>query len=112
MVIELSVTRTQRGGGGGGVDSGDGVHDNREINRRNAASKARIFVKIFFNGKEVCQTASKPLLSSDDFVVHIGQIFPIQILQLPETLVLQVRPAPYTVKYFVKVSRSKFSPDV
>ena len=29
------------------------VTDNRELNRRNAATKTKLFVKIFFNGKQV-----------------------------------------------------------
>ncbi len=29
------------------------VTDNRELNRRNAAMKTKLFVKIFFNGKQV-----------------------------------------------------------
>ena len=64
------------------------THDNREINRRNAVGKTKIFAKIFFNGKEVCQSTSRIL--SPDFVVQVGQIFPIQIVQLPEQLTLQI----------------------
>ena len=63
-------------------------HDNRELNRRNAVSKTKIFTRIFFNGKEVCQSSAKSL--TQDFVVQVGQIFPIQILQLPESLTLQI----------------------
>ena len=64
------------------------TQDNRELNRRNAVSKTKIFTRIFFNGKEVCQSSAKVL--SQDFVVQLGQIFPIQILQLPESLTLQI----------------------
>ena len=64
------------------------TQDNRELNRRNAVGKTKIFTRIFFNGKEVCQSNAK--LLSSDFVVQVGQIFPIQILQLPETLTLQI----------------------
>ena len=64
------------------------TQDNRELNRRNAVSKTKIFTRIFFNGKEVCQSSAK--LLSSDFVVQVGQIFPIQILQLPESLTLQI----------------------
>lgn len=64
------------------------THDNRELNRRNALSKTKIFAKIFFNGKEVCTSSSKSL--STDFVIQVGQIFPIQIVQLPEHLKLQI----------------------
>ena len=71
------------------------VTDNRELNRRNAASKTKFIVKIFVNGKQVCQSSARFLQSNvnsggGDFVVHFGQIFPIQILQLPESLALQV----------------------
>ena len=94
MVLELgfpaAAAASAAGRGGGGRGAGEDVHDNREINRRNAAAKTKIFVKIFFNGKAVCQTASKSLLSNRDFLIHIGQIFPLQIMQLPETLKLQV----------------------
>ena len=71
-----------------GNNSSNETHDNRELNRRNAVSKSKIFTKIFFNGKEVCQSMSKPLTS--DFVVQVGQIFPLQIVQLPELLTLQI----------------------
>lgn len=64
------------------------THDNRELNRRNAVSKTKVFAKIYFNGKEVCTSPSKPM--PGDFVIQIGQIFPIQILQLPEHLTLQI----------------------
>jgi len=69
--------------------SSDDVHDNREKSRRQAVAKTKIYLKIFFNGKEVCQTAPKAL--SEDFVVHLGQIYPLQIVQWPRTLKLQVK---------------------
>ena len=62
---------------------GDSRVNNLELTRRKVASKTRVHVRILLNGKEVCQTASKNLISGDDFVVHIGQIFPVQIIQLP-----------------------------
>ena len=64
------------------------IHDNRELNRRNAANKTKIMFKIVFNGKEVCQSQSK--IIGQDFVVPIGQIFPIQIQQWPESLNIQI----------------------
>ncbi len=64
------------------------MQDNLELSRRQATSKAKIFVKLFFNGKEVCQSSSKPI--SDDFVVPFGHIFPLRIVQWPESLKLQV----------------------
>ena len=64
------------------------IYDNREINRRNAVNKTKILFKIFFNGKEVCQ--SSPKLIGQDFIIPVGHIFPIQILHWPETLKVQV----------------------
>jgi coiled-coil and C2 domain-containing protein 2A len=58
------------------------------MSRRIATSKTKIFVKLIFNGKEACQSASKAL--NDDFVVPIGQIFQLRIVQWPESLRLQV----------------------
>jgi coiled-coil and C2 domain-containing protein 2A len=59
-----------------------------ELSRRQATSKTKVFVKLFFNGKEVVQSASKPV--SDDFVVPYGHIFPLRIVQWPESLRLQI----------------------
>ena len=92
LALELSATGRTGSRSGNVPEPGSAARDNRELNRRNAAAKARVFVRIYFNGKEVCQTASKNLISGDDFVVHIGQIFPIQIMQLPESVTLQVLP--------------------
>ena len=64
------------------------IYDNRELNRRNATNKTKILIKIFFNGREVCQSQSKMI--GQDFVVPIGQIFPIQIVQWPEKLTVQI----------------------
>ena len=64
------------------------IYDNRELNRRNAVSKTKIFFKIFFNGKEVCQSSLK--LIGQDFIIPIGQIFPIQIVHWPESLKIQL----------------------
>ena len=80
IVLELVASR-------GKADSSiDDVHDNREINRRNAVTKTKMSAKIFFNGKEVCQSSSKTMATNDGFAVHFGQIFPVQIMQWPETL--------------------------
>ena len=92
LALELSATGRTGSRSGNVPEPDSAARDNREMNRRNAAAKARVFVRIYFNGKEVCQTASKNLISGDDFVVHIGQIFPIQIMQLPESVTLQVLP--------------------
>ena len=64
------------------------IYDNREINRRNQVNKTKIFFKIFFNGKEVCQSSSK--LVGQDFIIPVGHIFPIQILHWPESLRVQI----------------------
>ncbi|TRY71764.1 hypothetical protein TCAL_04776 [Tigriopus californicus] len=64
------------------------VQDNRETSRRHSLSKMKIFVKLFFNGKEVCQSSTKHI--GEDFTVPIAQIFPLQITQWPETLKVQV----------------------
>ncbi len=63
------------------------VRDSREMSRRALAEKTKIFVKIFFNGKEVCHTSAKSV--GPDFAIAFGQIFPIQIVQWPESLKLQ-----------------------
>ena len=64
------------------------VYDNREINRRTAVTKTKIFFKIFFNSKEVCQSSLK--LIGQDFIIPVSQIFPIQIIHWPETLRIQI----------------------
>lgn len=64
------------------------IYDNREINRRNAVNKTKILFKIVFNGKEVCQSQSRMI--GQDFVIPIGQIFPIQIVQWPDSLKIQI----------------------
>ena len=69
------------------------MQDNLELSRRQATSKTKIFVKLFFNGKAVCQSSSKPI--SDDFMVPFGHIFPLRIVQLPESLRLQVKACHY-----------------
>ena len=68
----------------------DEVHDNRELNRRNAMAKTKMSAKIFFNGKEVCQSSAKTISTNDGFVVHFGQIYPVQIMQWPESLKVQL----------------------
>jgi len=45
-------------------------------------------VKIFYNQKEVC--SSRPQLLGPRFIVSIGQLFPIRILQWPESLKVEV----------------------
>ena len=64
------------------------VYDNREVNRRTAVTKTKIFFKIFFNDKEVCQSSLK--LIGQDFIIPVSQIFPIQIIHWPESLKIQI----------------------
>ena len=49
--IQGSSSSVRRMEIGSGIDSE--VTDNRELNRRNAASKTKFVVKIFVNGKQV-----------------------------------------------------------
>ena len=49
--IQGSSSSVRRTDVGSGMDSE--VTDNRELNRRNAASKTKFVVKIFVNGKQV-----------------------------------------------------------
>ena len=68
----------------------DQVHrDNRETSRRNQANvKTKIILKLFYNGKQVCQSGARPL--TDEFFVPFGQIFPLRITQWPESLKVQI----------------------
>ena len=72
----------------GGTTRDADIYDNRELNRRTAVSKTKIFFKIFFNGKEVCQSSLK--LIGQDFIIPVGQIFPIQIVHWPESIKIQI----------------------
>jgi hypothetical protein len=45
-------------------------------------------VKIFYNQKEVC--SSRPQSLGPRFIVSIGQLFPIRILQWPESLKVEL----------------------
>ena len=73
----------------GNLSQSSSVQDNLELSRRQATSKTKVFVRLFFNGKEVCQSSSRPV--SDDFMVPFGHIFPLRIVQWPESLRLQVQ---------------------
>jgi hypothetical protein len=63
--------------------------DQRERARRAAVAKSRLSLRLIFNHREACQTAPLPL--NDDFEVAVGSIFPLKIMQWPESLKLQVR---------------------
>ena len=80
LILELQLN--------GKTTSPSDIYDNREINRRNAVSKTKIFFKVFYNDKEVCQSSLK--LIGQDFIIPVGQIFPIQIIHWPETLKVQI----------------------
>lgn len=47
-----------------------------------------VFVKLFYNGKEVCRSKAHPL--SQKFTVKIGQRFAVRILEWPESLMLEI----------------------
>ncbi|XP_070613462.1 coiled-coil and C2 domain-containing protein 2A isoform X3 [Erythrolamprus reginae] len=59
-----------------------------EVARREDVKKRSIFLKVLFNSKEVSRTISRQM--SSDFRIHFGQIFNVQIFNLPESLKLQV----------------------
>lgn len=56
--------------------------------RRNGVDAASIFVKVLFNGKEVCRTKTRVL--GRDFVVVFGEIFSIQIIEWPQSIMLEL----------------------
>ncbi|MED6257535.1 hypothetical protein ATANTOWER_026185, partial [Ataeniobius toweri] len=59
-----------------------------EIARREDVSRRSLFIKIFYNYKEVSRTDSRSL--STDFRAHFGQIFNLKILNCPQSINLQV----------------------
>ncbi|XP_043918517.1 coiled-coil and C2 domain-containing protein 2A [Protopterus annectens] len=59
-----------------------------EVQRREDLQKRSIFVKVLFNNKEVSRTVSCHLNS--DFRVYYGQIFNLQIINWPESLIFQI----------------------
>jgi len=60
----------------------------KERERQAAVAKARLSLRLIFNNREACQTA--PLSLNDAFEVAVGSIFPLKIMQWPESLKLQV----------------------
>ena len=80
MFLELQLN--------GATTASADIYDNREISRRTAVTKTKIFFKVFFNGKEVCQSGLK--LIGQDFIIPVGQIFPLQIIHWPESLKVQI----------------------
>ena len=59
------------------------IYDNRELNRRTAVNRSRVLLRLLYNSKAVCTSQTKVL--GQDFVIPVGQIFPIQILQWPDS---------------------------
>lgn len=59
-----------------------------EVLRREDVKRRSVYLKVIFNDKEVSRTSSQPL--GADFRVHFGQIFNLQIVTWPESLILQV----------------------
>ncbi|XP_019381477.1 PREDICTED: coiled-coil and C2 domain-containing protein 2A isoform X1 [Gavialis gangeticus] len=59
-----------------------------EVSRREDVKKRSVFIKVLFNTKEVSRTVTRQI--SSDFRVHFGQIFNLQIFNLPESLKLQI----------------------
>ncbi|KAJ9583994.1 hypothetical protein L9F63_021664, partial [Diploptera punctata] len=59
-----------------------------EQQRRAAVKRCALYVKIFYNQKEVC--CSRPQALGSRFTVSIGQLFPIRILQWPESLKVEL----------------------
>jgi hypothetical protein len=65
------------------------IYDNRELNRRSEVKRSRILLRILYNGKEVTTSQAKVL--GQDFVIPVGHIFPIQILQWPDAGGLRIQ---------------------
>ncbi|CAG0886515.1 unnamed protein product [Darwinula stevensoni] len=66
----------------------ENVTSKREVQRRNAMSKANICVKLIINNKEVSRTHVRTL--GQDFVVGIGEIISCHLYQRPDSIILQV----------------------
>ncbi|XP_026884699.2 coiled-coil and C2 domain-containing protein 2A isoform X1 [Electrophorus electricus] len=59
-----------------------------ELARREDVTKRSLYIKVLYNDKEVSRTDSRSL--STDFRVHFGQIFNLKIVNLPESIKLQI----------------------
>ncbi|CAG2054138.1 unnamed protein product, partial [Timema podura] len=64
------------------------TQNNNEKLRQSAVSRCQVFVKVFFNNKEVCQSSKRPLGSN--FSVSFQEIFPLCITEWPHTLKLEL----------------------
>ncbi|XP_030838722.1 coiled-coil and C2 domain-containing protein 2A isoform X2 [Strongylocentrotus purpuratus] len=60
----------------------------QEQQRRNEMQRYRCFIKVLINEKEVSRTATKSMTS--DFTMHFGNIFNVQIVHWPESIVIQL----------------------
>ncbi|XP_040568935.2 coiled-coil and C2 domain-containing protein 2A [Lepeophtheirus salmonis] len=86
--LYLELTQTQSTAGSTTTIGKEGIHDNREKIRQNAVSKTKISVRVYINGKEACHASPNSL--TPEFTCQIGRIFPIQVLQWPETITIQI----------------------
>ncbi|XP_033609176.1 coiled-coil and C2 domain-containing protein 2A isoform X2 [Cryptotermes secundus] len=78
--VHLQLTTT------GHVDQNPACPNEQE--RRAAVKRCELYVKIFYNQKEVCTSRPQPL--GPRFIVSFGQLFPIRILQWPESLKVEL----------------------
>ena len=60
----------------------------REELRRNAVKRCCVYIKLFYNDKEVCR--SKPSPITQKFTAKICQRFAIRILEWPESLMIEI----------------------
>ncbi|CAD5113655.1 DgyrCDS2816 [Dimorphilus gyrociliatus] len=56
--------------------------------RRNEVDKCKLYIKIYFDNKEVCKTSSKPL--GQEFTIRFAQVFETRIVRWPENIRLDV----------------------
>eukprot|EP01105_Mastigella_eilhardi_P017353 TRINITY_DN398_c0_g1_i3.p1 TRINITY_DN398_c0_g1~~TRINITY_DN398_c0_g1_i3.p1 ORF type:complete len:1766 (-),score=437.07 TRINITY_DN398_c0_g1_i3:70-5367(-) len=66
-----------------------------EMARRERIRRTHVHTKIFINGRHVTSSSEKPIRyashkSHRDFSVHLGDIFPIQVLRWPESAQLKL----------------------
>ena len=96
-VIEAKYSKTRRKPGEPKLfvelTYGATITDNKdcprgEQQRRNDVNHLKLFVKVFFNDKEVKRTEYRPL--GQDFIVRFAQIFHIEVMQWPRSIKLEV----------------------
>ncbi|XP_026686001.1 coiled-coil and C2 domain-containing protein 2A-like, partial [Diaphorina citri] len=71
-----------------GVTPESEITDQSELTRRAALRKVSIWLKILYNGVELCRSPHQPL--SCDFRVRFNQLFTIRILNPPEELSVEI----------------------